>query len=187
MRCATVLLGEMLGLEHVFPLRLADVADADVVDVLADELPKKTRPRDAARSGSIRVNQITRLPGGGSFDVDREVPVKEVALHLLAEAARVRQARAALEAGDGRAFGKILDAAHDSLRQEMRMTTPAEDRLGAVMRRAGAFGASRAGDGFVLAACHPDRVDAVVEAAAGVSHGAPAFPVHVSEGVHRCQ
>jgi len=69
-------------------------------------------------------------------------------LHVAGEALRVRQAVAALRAADGVAFGRLLDASHESLRNELGVSTTSLDTLVAVAREAGALGARLTGAGF---------------------------------------
>ena len=111
-----------------------------------------------------------------------KVPVRRVALHILSEAQRVDAAEAALVAGDLKGFGGLLDASHDSLRQEMRCSSPGLDKVCAAMRRAGAYGARLTGAGFggyAFAAAPPDQVPAIIEAATAAT-GGPAFEVRAA-------
>lgn len=183
-RIAAVMLADQIGLEVSRPPLLADVAAADVVELLVEELPEKVSPVEVAKTGLADLEQIVRLTSD-RFDHMAKVPVRRVARHLLSEAARVAQAEAALRADELVAFGELLDESHNSLRQEMRVSTPALDRLCAAMRKAGAYGARLTGDGFggfALAACPSERTAAVVEAAIATT-GGPAFAVHTSQGL----
>lgn len=69
-------------------------------------------------------------------------------LHVTAEARRVGEAVAALRAGDAKEFGALLNASHDSLRDLLKVSTPALDELVDAARRAGAMGARLTGAGF---------------------------------------
>jgi galactokinase len=69
-------------------------------------------------------------------------------LHVAGEAFRVREATAALEAADAPAFGAILNASHDSLRDLLRVSSPALDELVAAACGSGALGARLTGAGF---------------------------------------
>lgn len=69
-------------------------------------------------------------------------------LHVTSEAARVREAVAALKAADMAAFGRLLDASHASLRDQLRISTPEVDALVEAARKAGAVGARLTGAGF---------------------------------------
>jgi galactokinase len=81
------------------------------------------------------------------------------ARHVLSEDDRVDRAIAALAARDLPALGRLLNEAHDSLRDDMEISTPALDATVARMREAGAAGARLLGGGFggsVLALLPPD-------------------------------
>ena len=87
-----------------------------------------------------------------------------------------------LLAGDLKGFGALLDASHDSLRQEMRCSSAGLDKVCAAMRRAGAYGARLTGAGFgghAFAAAPPEQVTAIIEAAIAAT-GGPAFEVRAS-------
>jgi galactokinase len=70
------------------------------------------------------------------------------ARHVLSEDERVDRAIAALAVGDLPALGALLNEAHDSLREDMEISTPALDATVARMREAGAAGARLLGGGF---------------------------------------
>jgi len=183
-RSAAILLAEMLGSEIDDPLTLGQVADADVVDILAEELPESVTARDVAKSAAIDVNRLTKL-SHFEFDSMAKLAVRRYARHILSEAARVNDAEAALKAGDMKKFGAALNASHESLRSDFRCSTPALDKVCAAMRKAGAFGSRLTGAGFggyALAACSPDKVQNVIDAAVAAT-GGPAFEVHASGGL----
>jgi galactokinase len=110
MRVATALLSEQLGLEPLFPLRLADVAADDVVEYMVEDLPATLKPTVAAKRGEVPLDTIVALTAG-RWDETRAVPARAVAQHMLSEAARVDAAQHALVAGDldrvRRAAGRI--------------------------------------------------------------------------------
>jgi len=90
--------------------------------------------------------------------------------HVVTEAARTRAAEAALRAGDAAAFGRLMDASHESLREDFEVSTEALDAIVATAREAGAAGARLTGAGMggcAVALCRADRADAVREALAG--------------------
>src|SRR5256885_6154932 len=60
--------------------------------------------------------------------------------HVVTEATRVRQAEAAMAAGDLATFGRLLDASHQSLREDYEVSHAELDRLGEMAREAGAGG-----------------------------------------------
>jgi len=183
-RAAAVLLAHQLGFEiESDPPLLANVADVDVVDVLVDELPEKAPARDAARTAGVDVARLTTLTNA-EFDPALKLSIRRAARHVLSEAARVDAAERALLAGDLKAFGALLNESHGSLRDDMRCSTPALDRVCAAMRKAGAFGARLTGAGFggyALAAVPAGKEDAVIAAAIAAT-GGPAFSVMPSDG-----
>jgi galactokinase len=69
-------------------------------------------------------------------------------LHVAGEALRVNDAIAALRDADAGAFGQALNASHESLRDQLRVSCPALDALVAVARDSGALGARLTGAGF---------------------------------------
>lgn len=68
--------------------------------------------------------------------------------HVVGEALRVREAMEAMRAGDAVRFGALLDASHQSLRDQLRVSCPALDELTAAARDSGALGARLTGAGF---------------------------------------
>jgi galactokinase len=183
-RIAALMLADMLGVELEGTPLLGAVATIDAATVMVDELPEQMSARAAANAVEADVDRVVQLTAG-HFDASRKVPVRRYAQHVLAEAERVDAAEAALRASDLKAFGRLLNESHDSLRNNFRCSTPALDRVAAAMRKAGAFGARLTGAGFggyALAACEPARVPAVREAAVAVT-GGPAFEVHASDGL----
>jgi galactokinase len=71
------------------------------------------------------------------------------ARHVVTENARVRDAAAALRAGDAVAAGAAMAASHASLRDDFEVSTPALDRLVAELAATpGVFGARLTGAGF---------------------------------------
>jgi len=87
--------------------------------------------------------------------------------HVVTEGTRVPQAQAAMAAGDFAAFGQLLDASHQSLRDDYEVSHPELDRLVELAREAGAAGARLTGAGFggsIVALCRAERAPEVVAA-----------------------
>ena len=87
-------------------------------------------------------------------------PLLRRARHVLSENRRVDEAVAALSDSDMPALGRLLDAAHASLRDDFEISTPAVEATVARTREAGAAGARIMGGGFggcVLALFAPDK------------------------------
>ncbi len=182
-RLAAALLAEMLGTDPDDNLFLGDIASADVVDILAEELPGKTTIKDVARTTGVQPARLGLL-SHSQFETQVSMPVRGPALHILSEAQRVDNFEAAMRAGDGQAAGTLLTDSHTSLRESMGCSTQRLDRLCKAMREAGAWGARLTGrgfGGFALALCSPDKVEAVLEAGTA-TYGGPAFEVTASDG-----
>ena len=76
--------------------------------------------------------------------------------HVVTENARVLAAVAALEQDDLEAFGLLMNASHESLRDDYRVSTPELDVLVTCLLETGALGARLTGAGFggaVVAVC----------------------------------
>ena len=87
--------------------------------------------------------------------------------HVVTEGTRVPQAEAAMVARDLAAFGRLLDASHQSLRDDYEVSHPELDRLVELAREAGAAGARLTGAGFggsIVALCRVERAPEVVAA-----------------------
>jgi galactokinase len=82
-------------------------------------------------------------------DADRlPAPLGARVRHVVSENARVRQAIAALRAGDLAEVGRLLDASHASLRDDFEVSVPEVDETVALLRGVGAAGARMMGGGF---------------------------------------
>ncbi len=94
-------------------------------------------------------------------DVDRiaDPVIRARARHVVGENARVRAFAAALAAADLTTAGRLMDASHESLREDFAVSTGALDRLVTRLRATpGVFGARLTGAGFggcVVALCRP--------------------------------
>ena len=87
--------------------------------------------------------------------------------HVVTEGTRVPRAEAAMAAGDLAAFGRLLDASHQSLRDDYEVSHPELDRLVELAREAGAVGARLTGAGFggsIVALCRVARAPEVMAA-----------------------
>lgn len=151
-------------------------------EVLA-RLPRSTTARRVAALCDYPEDALVGLTGG-RFPHDVELPVREVAAHVLSEANRVDEAVNALRTSDGVALGNVFDRSHASL-SRFGSVTPGLDRVCTAARRAGAWGARVTGAGFggwAVAVCSVDDVDAVRAGMASAS-GGPTLAVEASEGV----
>lgn len=92
------------------------------------------------------------------------------ARHVVSENARVLEAAEALQSGDVAALGPLLNASHESLRDDFEVSTPELDALVEALRDAGAIGARLTGAGFggcVVGLSSRDEAERIVETAAG--------------------
>jgi galactokinase len=114
----------------------------------------------AAQLGQVTPERLAAGIGG--------LPAIEArrARHVVGENERVREAAAALGAGDLAALGRLMDASHASLRDDMQVSVAAVDRLAAIAQATpGVFGARMMGGGFggaVLALADATRAEAAL-------------------------
>jgi galactokinase len=73
---------------------------------------------------------------------------RDVFLHVVTEAARVRDAVLAMQRNDHAGFGRLLLDSHNSLRDRLKVSTPALDQLVSAAMNSGALGARLTGGGF---------------------------------------
>ena len=87
----------------------------------------------------VEADAVEQLPG----------VLRRRARHVVTEIARVREMVAALRAEDLEAAGDVMRRSHDSLRDDMQVSTPVLDRLVEELRQApGVHGARLTGGGF---------------------------------------
>lgn len=77
-----------------------------------------------------------------------EEPARSRALHCANEHHRVLSAKAAMKAGNVRAFGELMQQSHASMRDDFEVSLPAIDALVASCVSEGAVGARLTGGGF---------------------------------------
>jgi galactokinase len=76
-------------------------------------------------------------------------PLDRRARHVVTENARVVEARGALQRGDAKRFGELMNESHRSMRDDFEVSTPEIDALVAVaQQQADVFGARMTGGGF---------------------------------------
>jgi galactokinase len=86
-------------------------------------------------------------------------PLNRRVRHVVSDNARVDQAVEALRRRDFKQLGRLLDAAHASLRDDYEISTPAVDAAVQRLKHGGALGARIIGGGFgghVLGLLPPD-------------------------------
>jgi galactokinase len=123
----------------------------------------------------------------------RQVADEPRARHVVSENARVLEAADALAAGDVAALGPLLNASHQSLRDDFEVSTPELDALVDALRDAGAIGARLTGAGFggcVVGLSSRDEADRILKTAAGrywdqTGHQPRAFVLQAVDGADR--
>ncbi len=116
-----------------------------------------------------------------------------IARHVVTENARTLSAAAALQAGDLETFGSLMNASHNSLRDDYRVSCPELDTLVDLARNTpGIYGARMTGGGFggciVALARAADAANASRHILAGYraahARDAAAFTTLASDGAH---
>jgi len=110
------------------------------------------RTRRAECVEAARLLGVESLRALESDDLERLTlpePLNRRVRHVVTENARVIQACEALKASDGERFGRLMNASHESMRDDFEISTPEIDALVDVAQRAtGVFGARLTGGGF---------------------------------------
>ncbi len=94
---------------------------------------------------------LSRAPVGEILGLSEEVLDNTLLArfrHVVSESQRVDRACQALRRESAVAFGQVMDASHESLREDYAVSHPALDELVAIAREAGARGARLTGAGF---------------------------------------
>jgi N-acetylgalactosamine kinase len=120
----------------------------DFISLISTQLPD--RPLSLVQVGAIIGTAPERLRSechiaedlGDRFTLLRRVR------HVLREAERVDQAEKALLAGDAPGFGRLMDASHQSCRDDYEISCAELEELVHVAKEAGATGARLTGAGF---------------------------------------
>lgn len=110
---------------------------------------------------------LERLPEGG---------VRKRCRHVVTENARVREATRAMKGGDLVELGRLMNASHASLRDDMQVSVSEVDSLAAIAQRtSGIFGARLMGGGFggsVIALAAAQQADEALAAIRAAYEGA---------------
>ena len=125
---------------------------------------RRTETQAAARAFGVRaLRDLT------SAQIYRRLDIPELlrrrALHIVEENERVWRAVELLEAQDGRGFGQLMNASHESSRRNFENSTPELDLLTSIAQRlSGVLGARLTGAGFggaTVTLCERTAADAV--------------------------
>jgi galactokinase len=164
------------------PLELGEhrvvIVDSGVKHSLADSAYAERRAQCEAAAAAARrrfpaVRALRDVDDGmlAALAGDLEPLVARRARHVVGENRRTVEGVAALARGDRAAFGRAMDASHDSLRDDYEVSCPELDRLVALARAVpGVLGARMTGGGFGGCTVNLVRADAVAafpEAVAG--------------------
>ena len=121
------------------------------------------------RSHASEVRELVDIPPGRLDALTRILPANLArrVRHVVEEDQRTLLAARALEQGDFAAFGALVSASHESLRDLYECSTPRLDTIVAAARRtAGVLGTRLVGAGWggaVLVVCEPGRGGAVAQ------------------------
>ena len=119
-------------------------------------LRRKAGDTALARLGLSSYGDALAIAGEAAARLDAG-PERDSFLHTASEALRVRAAARAMEQADLAAFGRLLLESHVSLRDRLRVSCPALDRLVEAAMESGAVGARLTGAGFggcAVVLCH---------------------------------
>jgi len=124
-----------------------------VIDALGQSAPQRCTLAQAAMildtdTESLRAEILG--PRAAAIDIDdaRPLEILRRARHVLTETERVNLAVDALRSGRLEEMGALMNASHQSLRDDFDASTPRLDAMVACARDAGAFGARLTGAGF---------------------------------------
>ncbi|MFQ5967116.1 MAG: galactokinase [Acidimicrobiia bacterium] len=180
-RTAAALLGRGRDSGRLASLgRLALIPD---ISSSAADLPEAATAEIVAAETAIPTELLVEL-SAGEFDPAEVLPIRAAAQHAFSEANRVNEAEQALLNGEWSRFGQLLDDSQASL-VALGVSTAELGRLVASMRAAGAAGSRLTGAGFggyAIAACQPEVVPRVIEAAEQAT-GGPSFVVKPAGGL----
>lgn len=136
------------------------------------------RSRRAQAEAALQALGVATCQDAGLEDLEvagLDPLLRRRARHLITESGRVDAAAAALRAGDAAALGALMDASHNSLRDDYEVSTPELDHAVAAARHAGCLGARLVGAGFggsAVALCEANNAEhcaAAMREASGAS------------------
>lgn len=147
-------MGQMLFLDmrtlkrHKLPLPAGAeilVIDSGVTRTLAGSKYNERRAECEAAAKLLGVAALRDIPDP-SLTESLPEPLCRRARHVVSENNRVLRARESISAGK---FGQLMDASHNSLRDDYEVSIPELDELVTILRRqAGVYGARLTGAGF---------------------------------------
>ncbi len=123
----------------------------EALEAMRGVLARESEGEGGHTSISSYSNLLTRIPVGDLVDLaSRHLPgvLFRRFRHVVREPLRVYEAEEAMRRGDLLTFGLLMDASHESLREDYQVSSPELDRLVDLARRGGAAGARLTGAGF---------------------------------------
>jgi galactokinase len=148
-------------LRDVSPAALG-VSLAETLSLLAETLPERADADGLIALGLDR-SWLAELAADHGLPADAVYCVRARCRHVVAENERVLAAVAALRAGDAPQVGRLLDAAHASMRDDYAASCPEVEALVRVVRRApGCIGGRLTGAGWggcAIAVVQTERVE----------------------------
>lgn len=169
------------------------VLDTRVSHALTDGGYASRRADCEAAARQLGVSTLRQVQGRPEvLDSLADERVRRRVRHVLSEMDRVDAAVSALERGDDEALGPLLDASHDSLRDDYEVSCPELDLVVETCRRHGALGSRMTGGGFggsAVALLPEDQVAGVAAATASAFEengwAAPGFlRAQAAQGAH---
>jgi galactokinase len=110
---------------------------------------RRAQCEQAARFFGVDALRDVDLSAFAERENELDATTRQRARHVITENARTIQGAALLAQGDARAFGKLMDESHVSLRYDFEVSRPELDAMVAIARRHNAcFGARLTGAGF---------------------------------------
>jgi len=158
-------------LADVDPKRLS-INKQDYDRIISQALtPPVTSLEQIAERLSLSIQEITQnyltLKSGAVFQPpDNGFKIAMRYRHVLSEALRVEQAAQALANNQADEFGRLMNASHQSCRDDYEISTPELDALVEIARAHGAVGARLTGAGFggcTVNLLHRDKIAAFID------------------------
>ena len=151
---------------------------------------RRTETQAAARAFGVRaLRDLTSAQIYGRLDIPELL--RRRALHIVEENERVWRAVELLEAEDGRGFGKLMNASHESSRRNFENSTPELDSLTSIAQQLpGVLGARLTGAGFggaTVTLCERTAADSIAlqmarDYSAQMGTNAKVFVCEIAEG-----
>ncbi len=172
---AARILGKALGLDNVRILgdvlkQLGKWNARGLVEILVKSAPDRVNFEEASKLLNLDEKSLrSEILGDGArrvhIDEARLLEILRRARHVLTETERVNLAADALPSGRLEEMGTLMDASHQSLRDDYDASTARLDAMVDCARRGGALGARLTGAGFggcIIALAHESNAPAVL-------------------------